>query len=347
VSPECAAQIQVLRIRLALRKLLESSNYADILSLEDDICSRLREDENAFDVDTLRDIIRVILPHEYLRALRLSLRLAKILRDHRRFNDFIDVSSMLLKPTVYHEQPDQPPNIVVEQHLIKKASLALERDLRNPKIVIPQLQLLYDVLFNTILRLLLTCRQIHTALLQPESAERIIDMMEEVHRVLPASVHRIYFNALIYEKNYDKFFILATQLVQLVDGYAFAAVIRRMMSDVGFPRLKRFLDISCHPSDSDNTDPSQLIAGSLTIINIIQNCSRLPPCLESSMPVYLRRFTRELDKCLRGLEAAAADKHVRNVLDLVTRIKDSKRISHSYFADELQRFTGMLGKYTV
>lgn len=135
----------MLRIRLALRKLLEGGKYADILSLEDDICSRLRDDENAFGVDTLRDIVRVILPHEYLRALRLALRLGKILRDHRRFNDFIDVSSMLLKPTVYHEQPDQAPNTMVEQHLIKKASVALDRDLRNPKIVIPQLQLLYEV----------------------------------------------------------------------------------------------------------------------------------------------------------------------------------------------------------
>lgn len=189
--------------------------------------------------------------------------------------------------------------------------------------------------------------QVHTALIQPDAAERIIDMMEEVHRVLPASVHRIYFNALIYEKNYDKFFILATQLVQLVDGYAFADVIRRMMAEVGFPRLKRFLDTSYHAPESDSSDPSLLIAGSLTIVNIIQNCSRLPACLESSMPVYLRRFTRELDKCLRGLDAAVASKRVRNVLDLVARIKDNKRISHSYFVDELQKFTDVLNKYVI
>ena len=83
--------------------------------------------------------------------------------------------------------------------------------------------------------------QVHATLTLPDAGERIIDMMEEVHRVLPASVHRIYFNALIYEKHYDKFFILATQLVQLVDGYAFASIIRRMIDEVGFPRLKRYV----------------------------------------------------------------------------------------------------------
>ena len=107
----------------------------------------------------------------------------------------------------------------------------------------------------------------------------------------------------------------------------------------------RFLEINCRPDDSGVTDINSLISGSLTIVNIIQNCASLPPCLESSLPVYLRRYTREIDKSLREKDAPIAGKHASNVLDMFARIKDNKRTSHSYFVDELVRFTNVLNKY--
>lgn len=60
-----------------------------------------------------------------------------------------------------------------------------------------------------------------------------------------SSVHRLYFNALLLHKHYDKFFILATLLVQQLEGYPFATVLNQMMNDVAFPRLNRFLKQDC------------------------------------------------------------------------------------------------------
>ena len=212
-----------MRIRLALRKLVEDRKYKDILSLEEDIFSQLKQDRDAFDVETLFQILEVIKPHHYLRALDMCLKMAELLHEHGSFNDFVDVSTSFLYPTIYHSRSTSfqtPPA------LVKKANAILEKDLRNPKIVIPQLEMLYEV---------------HAAAMQPETSENIIDMMEDAKRVLPAQVVLLYYNSLLQQKHYDKFFILATEMASFIAGYHFETVLNDMMQEDGFPRLKKYV----------------------------------------------------------------------------------------------------------
>jgi len=56
--------------------------------------------------------------------------------------------------------------------------------------------------------------------------------------VIAATAHRLYFNALLGQKNYDKFFVLASSIAHTVKNYQFSIVMRKMMDEVAFPRFK-------------------------------------------------------------------------------------------------------------
>lgn len=58
-------------------------------------------------------------------------------------------------------------------------------------------------------------------------------------------LHRFYFNALLQLKHYDKFFILATQLAQQLEGYPFSNVLLKLMEDVALPKISNFFCVDC------------------------------------------------------------------------------------------------------
>ncbi len=101
-----------------------------------------------------------------------------------------------------------------------------DRDLRNPKVVLLQLEVLYEAIE-------LTQRGL------PASASALVDLLEPHRKILPQALHRLFFHALLAARHYDKFFIFASQLTHMLEGYRFAEQVATMMDHTGLPRLKR------------------------------------------------------------------------------------------------------------
>lgn len=78
--------------------------------------------------------------------------------------------------------------------------------------------------------------------LSSEAAKKIIKLMEEWkdHRkLIPAIVHRLYFNALLQQKKYDIVFILATKLAYSIRQYEFSKILYEIMEEVTLPRFTK------------------------------------------------------------------------------------------------------------
>jgi hypothetical protein len=263
----------------------------------------------------------------------MAIRFGEILRDHGRFNDFFSISSMLLSPTIYDPQYDCD-NFQITPALAKKARVTLDRDLRNPKIVLYQMEILYKCI---------------NALIGMDPASDIIELMEgeQPGRILTSSIHRLYFNSLLQNRNYDKLFIIGTQMVTLVEGYPFALTVNSQMEQIAFPRLNRFLQTNCVIDPQDPMNPEQLISGALTIINITQNCTFLPNCLERSLPNFLTRFGNELKSFFSRTSSEKALLYANDTLDTLHRIREAKRTNVTFCTDQLNEFITILKRYTI
>jgi hypothetical protein len=297
-------EIKLLKLRIALLKLMEVDKYQDILSLEDEILNQVERSAEtqvpAFDVATLRRLLTTILPHDYLRAVNFTYRLAEIFAKQNRFSDCVELGHMLLYPTIYHDTAPvngamvdaaaavppmtrlpsldttvgRGPNgdirigagqAVPDQaaKLAHEAQVTLDRDMRNPKVVLAQLEVLYEAME-------LAQRGL------PMAATALVEFLEPHRKILPQVLHRLFFHALLAARHYDKFFIFASQLTHLLEGYRFAEQINAMMENIGLPRLRRFLDEYCSfdrvaPWETSRVTAVPLLLPFLKIIVIIQH----------------------------------------------------------------------------
>jgi hypothetical protein len=257
-SPDVAQEIQLFKLRIALVKLLDGDKYHDILSLEDEILAhveRVGNSENneseAFSVPTLLRVIQCILPHDYLRAVNLAYRLAMLFDKQNRFSDFVPITHLLFYPTIYHDTvtPNAATALIADSAVetdsnvddkkvaedvdrATKAQRLLERDLRNPKLILPQLNLVFEAF---------DCA--HQQM--PAAATELVELLESNRKLLPQSLHRLFLNALLSARLYDKFFIYACQLAAQLEGYRFGAQVKALMDGVGMTRLRKFLDECC------------------------------------------------------------------------------------------------------
>eukprot|EP00474_Spongospora_subterranea_P004695 CRZ05153.1 hypothetical protein [Spongospora subterranea] len=326
-SDKSTSIIQTLRTRLAIQNIIQSQQPLDLLNLEPDIFKLLSVNPDAFDSDQLNAVIQAIMPLDFLRALKITLRVAEIFREHSRFSDLITILLLFMSPTVFDPQPECLDFVTIPA-LFKKANVALDRDLRNPKIVIPQLELMFKV---------------HTALAKPYAAATIIEVMEDqqASKIIPSSIHRLYFNALLQQEHYDKLYILGAQLCQQLEGYCFAQVILEFLEDAAFPKLSQFFTKGCMEDISSN-EPSGIIAGSLTIVNMIQNCVILPEYLQESLPRYLTKLSMELENRLQSVPDHEAIAHATRVVDHLSQIRDSNRLSAVFAKNEIAQFFTMV-----
>lgn len=241
-SVNSSQDIQLFKLRIALMRLLDAGKYEDIFALESEIINQVerstRRSDIAFDSATMQRILTGLLSYDYLRAVNSAYRLAEVYMKLNKFSDFVGLARILFYPTIYHctdslwtkEQELNPQTQAQESQLAQKAIVILDRDLRNPKVVLAELELLYEVIDKSQQGL-------------PSSAAPLISLLEPHRKVLPQVLHRLFFHSLLAAKHYDKFFIFASQLAYSLNGYHFSYVLNQMMDDVGYPKLKRYFPI--------------------------------------------------------------------------------------------------------
>jgi hypothetical protein len=146
----------------------------------------------------------------------------------------------------------------------------------------------------------------------PNAAKRIIKLIDsrDHKKIISVLVHRLYFNALIQQKHYDKVFILGTLLANDLKGYTFQNVITKLMEDVAFPRLKTFLDSALIVDKAQPWFAINLTSGSLTVMNILYNCIYLPTYINKMLPEYIVKLTTGLQKALTAMQTSRLYKPV-------------------------------------
>lgn len=328
-------EILLLRLRLALIKLIEQEKHEEILSLENDIISHLNRDIDALDMESMRQLTQVILPHNFLGGLRFCLKVANLLKERGRFNDFINILHLLLYPTIYHSTSG---TFEAEGSLSKKATITLERDLRNPKIMIPELELLYNVTL---------------ALTQADSCGTIVALMDGQYKVLSQFLHKTHLNCLLELGHLDKFFVIASNIAQPLQGYEFYEYISDLMENVGYPKLHAHLE-KCLVRRENSDDLSELKSGIFIVLNIAENASFLSNTLKESLPTFLKRFTEEIQLKLARMKRQPSLDHTKRdneesvdvqvdlFLAKINQIKELKQSNTTFFEEQIQEFVDML-----
>lgn len=118
----------------------------------------------------------------------------------------------------------------------------------------------------------------------------------------------------------------------------------------------RFLEQSLQRDSSQPWQTSNLVAASLTIINILFNCEYMPKPLQQLVPAFMPSLTSGLKVALTEMlknadytpvstpPSARADVRERAdfVLQQIARIKEHKRAEVPYFEDHVTAFVKTL-----
>mmetsp|Transcript_23546 Transcript_23546/g.41664 ORF Transcript_23546/g.41664 Transcript_23546/m.41664 type:complete len:356 (-) Transcript_23546:129-1196(-) len=194
---------------------------------------------------------------------------------------------------------------------VKAMERKLDRQFRNPILVVPQLKLVNEVH--------MALSRAFSKSSEPESsegsgsstlyqpAEVVVSVVEKYgedkdaawqQRILPSMVHRLYINALIQRNKFDKAFVYATKLSLAIKGWRFAQVLDNMLKDVAYPKLRNFFDLALIQDSRRPWECQRLVQASLMLLRILHSCEHLPVNLMGSAASYMERFTQHLKKSL-------------------------------------------------
>lgn len=398
--------IQLLKIRIALRTLIEKKDWARMIDIKDEIVKQLSENGDAFSAHTIDAMVATILPQNYLAGLNFAMIIGNKLEEKITFaKNFALVARRLFAPTIFfggcgagaggaatgaqaksgraggpgEDSPAlsalggdvigasggslgagktpgatpgfklradpatvfdrsqsaddgglNPPNkdgftrVSEEKQTLRNLGRRLEREYKNPLIVLPQLKLMNEIhmaLSRAFSKSQTQQQQqfsvvsgdgkageTETGFYQP--AEVVISVVEKyrdeqhessLQRILSASVHRLYLNALLMRNKFDKALIYATKLSEALRGFPFAGVIDDMMRDVAFPRIKRYFDLALLTDRRRPWECQRLVQASLMLLRILHTCEMLPENLLSAAELYMQRFTSRLKKALEAI----------------------------------------------
>jgi hypothetical protein len=127
-------------------------------------------------------------------------------------------------------------------------------------------------------------------------AKRIIRVVEDaapspedLFKVFPACVHRLYLMALFARSNLTRLFVVATNVSsQLQAQSQLGHQIKSMLSDAAVPKFERVLHYAC---DMDNGEDVWVVDDACTaLVNVakmLQSCAYLPAELTAGMPAHL------------------------------------------------------------
>ncbi|GAB5359587.1 hypothetical protein AAMO2058_000556300 [Amorphochlora amoebiformis] len=331
--------IQLLKTRIALRTLVQNKCWSKIIDIKDEIVKQLSENGDAFSAQTLDDMVGAILPENFLAGLNFAMVLGQKLREKGTFGkNFELVARRLFHPTIFHggrvvvphpmfagdHDDDLTPGQVSKADLISESQTVLdaseiqgasqdvkamekklERQFRNPAVVLPQLKLVNE-LHMALSRAFSKSdsKAGSDALYQP--AEVVISVMEKyredkensAQQILPSMVHRLYINALIQRNKLDKVFIYATSLSHAIRGWRFSVMLDDLLRDDAYPKVKQFFDLALLRDRRRPWMCKRLVQACLMLLRILHTCEHLPKVFLHSAPKYMERFSVQLQSSL-------------------------------------------------
>jgi len=114
---------------------------------------------------------------------------------------------------------------------------------------------------------------------------------KELKKVIPAIVHKLYFNALLLENCFDKVFIRGTYLIKALGNYEFSHILQKLLDKVAVPALTRHLDDTLQNVNKPLA-VLKLARATLELINLVYNCEYMPDSLIELVTIYLENLIK-------------------------------------------------------
>ena len=212
-------RIDDLVLNCKILRFVQRNEFTEILSLEKKLLDLLKNDNQRIEMTTIKDVISLYLANDYRRGMSLAIDIANILKDPT--GEYQNILKGILSPTIFEVSHNQA--------LRESGYRSLAKAFQNQEYIIEQLQLQRDVV---------------CALWEySDGAKKIVNFVGDTYLdIISVSVLRSYLNALLCQQMYDKFFIVCTKLLQKIQGYDIALIVRDLMKNVAFADFLKILN---------------------------------------------------------------------------------------------------------
>ncbi|TPX43752.1 hypothetical protein SeMB42_g04433 [Synchytrium endobioticum] len=252
------AELDRVTFRLNLSNDVANGNWAGILKNEKSLIHTLSTDVNYLDMDVITAIIECVFPHEPVKAMNLTLKLAEIAEDagSNKFLDYVDLLWMCLFPTVYDSEKFLPPLDVTNWDSVTSLKWKMSKDarktrrrdiegtLRDSRVVLAMLRVeinLQKVLSRPnveeeVLRVIAGDRALNGSLgAQAASKER--------ERTISARANRMYLDALLKCGRHEEWFGVCAELISTFQATDFARQLMSLADKPAMRHLRTHVDI--------------------------------------------------------------------------------------------------------
>jgi hypothetical protein len=240
---------------------------------------------------------------------------------------------MILSPTTF--EVGSNPN------LQESAYRTLQKTLANAENILSQISLQRDVI---------------CALWEADSAHKIINLIEHMElksssgvatylECISQAVIRSYLNALLCLNRLDRFFVVASEILQQTQGYDFSIIVKELMKDVAFEKLKTLLNDGIYANHNitsaakkgvnykgnvAESDVQDFINGSsdaiVAVLNILFFCVQIPDYASGTFVTAIETIQLNVNFCLNklGKSEQGAMQGVKFAGDIVKRLGRAK-----------------------
>lgn len=215
-------RIEDLVLNCKILRFVQKNEFMEIAALEKKVTELIKTDSQRIEISTIKDVINLYLAHDYRRGMTLAIDIAEIFRkDGEKFTEYMNIVKEVLSPTIFE--------VTHNQALRESGYRSLAKAFQNQDYIIEQLKLQRDVF---------------CALWEfSDSSSSIIKFVGDTYLdIISVAVLRAYLNALLCQQLYDKFFIVCTKLLQKIQGYDIAVIVRDLMKNVAFADLMKLLN---------------------------------------------------------------------------------------------------------
>eukprot|EP01116_Phalansterium_solitarium_P009243 TRINITY_DN2330_c0_g2_i1.p1 TRINITY_DN2330_c0_g2~~TRINITY_DN2330_c0_g2_i1.p1 ORF type:complete len:841 (-),score=-40.49 TRINITY_DN2330_c0_g2_i1:39-2561(-) len=311
-DPEVMERIQLLKMNLELQLFVDKGQSAEILERMPEIYEFLTKDRSSIPALLMLKVLKVLTSDYYVKALEVGKCLADIYHSVGGWADFLPMARLLLQPTIYDTSQDASTGNQVSTMLATK--LAKHED------VISQLDFMrsfYELLWSP----------------DPNDQTQMISFVEDnkPEVVWNATTNRLFFNVLLLQNQYDKFYIESNYLVKVAEGAEFSEILNRLRNDA-FPKLQNYLQ-ECQIRTDKPSDLSQYRDALRIIINTLLNSAQLPKNVVAFLTPTLSQVQLDLENVLLELsttDKAAAARGAEEIVEMLEGLTEGLTARNKY-----------------
>ncbi len=333
VDEKLRKNVDNLILNCQILRFVQRNDFHAVTVLETKLLELLRQDINCIEIETIKDVIQLYLSHEYKKGMTLVIRLGTIFQQKNEFSRFDAISKLILSPTTFEVSSN--PN------LQESAYRTLQKCLANAENIISQISLQRDVI---------------CALWEADSAHKIVNLIEHMElkassgnptylETISQAVIRSYLNSLLCLNRLDRFFIVATEILQQSQGYDFSSVVKELMQVVGFEKLKMLLNDGLYSSHAitsaakkgtsfkgsiADSDVQDFINGAgdsiVVVLNILFFCGHIPEYATTTFQTAVETIQLNCSFCFTrlGKSEQGAEQGVKFAGDIIRRLGRAK-----------------------